>query len=224
MSTTLITTPAVTTVAGVERHAATVSVAAGGTFAALLLTLHLTEPGLDPTWRFVSEYALGRTGALMTAAFVALAVALLAAVVALARPVRALPARIGLVLLAVAAAGLLLAAAFPTDPITTPAGAGTGHGGLHELGAALDYSPVGMLLVSWTLGRSRAGRPYRRALLVAAGVPVVLMLVFTGAVVGARGEFGPGVYAGLIGRLLLASYLGWLVVVRRALHGPAGSG
>lgn len=224
MSTTLITTPAALTITAVEHHAANVSVAAGGTFAALLLTLHLTESELDPTWHFVSEYALGRTGALMTAGFVALAVALLAAVVALARPVRTVPGRIGLALLVVAAAGLLLAAAFPTDPITTPAGAGTGHGRLHELGAALDYSPVGMLLVGRALGRTRAGRPHRRALLAAAGVPVVLMLVFTGSVVSAGGEFGPGVYAGLLGRLLLLSYLGWLVVVRRALHAPAGSG
>lgn len=51
--------------------------------ALLLLGLHLVEPEFDPTWRFVSEYALG------------------------------------LVILALAACGFLLAAAFQTDPITT---------------------------------------------------------------------------------------------------------
>jgi hypothetical protein len=32
--------------------------------------LHLVQPRLDPTWRFVSEYALGPDGGLVTAAFV----------------------------------------------------------------------------------------------------------------------------------------------------------
>src|SRR5919107_432789 len=111
MPRTLITTPPAT--AG-QRTAALVSAAAGGAFAVLLGTLHVVQPELDPTWRFLSEYALGRGGWLMTAAFVALAVSLLSGVVAVARSVRTWPGRVGLALLVIAAVGILLGGAFPS--------------------------------------------------------------------------------------------------------------
>src|SRR5918998_161907 len=123
----LITTPPPT--AG-QRTAGLVSAAAGGTFVLLLGTVHVVQPELDPTWRFLSEYALGRGGWLMTAAFVALAVSLLAGVVTVARSVRTWPGRVGLALLVVAAVGILLAAAFPTDPIAVPVAAQTTAGRL----------------------------------------------------------------------------------------------
>ena len=187
-------------------------------FALLLGTLHVVQPELDPTWRFLSEYALGRAGWMMTAAFVALAVSLLGAVVALARQVRTWPGRIGLALLVIAAAGLVLAAVFPTDPITVPVEAQTTAGRLHNLGASLDWSPVGMLLIAWSLGRTPTWRPWRPRLLLAAAIPCVLTLVFTAAAAAAGGQFGPGAYAGLIGRLMLLSYLGWFVTVAVAVR------
>jgi hypothetical protein len=215
MPRTLITPPPVS--AG-QRIAALVSAVAGATFVLLLGTLHIVQPELDPSWRFISEYALGRAGWLMTAAFVALAVSLLAAFVALARAVRTWPGRVGLVLLVVAAVGVLLAAVFPTDPITVPVEAQTTAGRLHNLGASLDWSPLAMLLLAWSLGRTTTWRPWRTRLLVAAAVPCVLTVVFTAVVAGAGGQFGPGVYAGGMGRLMLLSYLGWFVTVAVALR------
>ena len=52
-----------------DRVAAKVSLVAGATLTVLLLGLHLVEPEYDPTWRFVSEYALGHAGWMMTLAF-----------------------------------------------------------------------------------------------------------------------------------------------------------
>ncbi len=215
MPRTLINTPPVTTV---ERGAAAVSVAAAIAFALLLGALHIVQPELDPTWRFISEYALGRAGWLMTAAFVALAASLLGAAVALARQVRTRPGRVGLALLVIAALGVLMAAAFPTDPITLPVEAHTTYGRLHELGASLDWSPVGMLLIAWSLGRTQAWRPWRTRLLLAAVIPCLLTVVFTGVAATAGGEYGPGVYAGLVGRVMLLSYLGWFMTVAVALR------
>ena len=178
MTRPLLTTPPVT---GVARAAATVSAAAAVAFALLLGGLHLVQPELDPTWRFLSEYALGRAGWMMTAAFVALAISLLGAVVALTRQVRTWPGRIGLALLIIAATGILLAAVFPTDPITVPVEAQTTAGRLHNLGASLDWSPVGMLLLAWSLGRTTTWRSWRPWLLLAAAIPCVLTLAFTAA-------------------------------------------
>jgi hypothetical protein len=56
-----------------ECAAAYAAIAAGALFGILLLGLHVLEPEYDPTWRFLSEYALGRFGWLMTAAFLAIA-------------------------------------------------------------------------------------------------------------------------------------------------------
>jgi hypothetical protein len=221
MPKTQITTPRAT---AVERGAAAVSVASGVAFALLLGALHLIQPGLDPTWRFISEYALGRAGGLMVAAFVAMGVALLGAAVSVARQVRTWPGRVGLGLLVIAAAGLLLAAVFPTDPITTPVEAQTAAGRLHSLGASLDWSPVGMLLIAWSLGRTEAGRSWRRRLLVAAAIPAALTLGFGVVAAASGGHFGPGVYAGLLGRLVLLSYLGWLVTVAVALRRQSAAG
>jgi fucose permease len=218
MPKTLITTPAVTPV---ERAAAAVSAVAAVAFAVLLVGLHIVQPELDLRWRFISEYVLGRAGWMMTTAFVALALSQLAAVAALARQVRTWPGRIGLALLVVAAIGLVMAAVFPTDPITTPAGAQTTSGQLHNLGAALDWSPVGMLLLAVSLGRTTTGHIWRRRLLIAAAVPCLLTLAFIATAAAAGGHVGPGSYAGLVGRLMLLSYLGWFLTLARTIRTPA---
>lgn len=44
------------------RPCARLSIASGVLFILLLGSLHLLEPEFDPTWRFISEYALGRFG------------------------------------------------------------------------------------------------------------------------------------------------------------------
>jgi uncharacterized membrane protein YkvI len=191
-----------------DRGAAHVAVVAGAAFAVLLLGLHITEPEYDPTWRFVSEYALGRTGWMMTLAFLALAVTLLSAALSILRHIQTIPGRLGPVILAVAAAGFVLAALFRTDPMTTPADAYTASMRLHLLGASLDYSPVGMLLASWGLSRTSRWHHLRRRLLLAAALPFLLMISFTISL-PRDGYFGPDVYSGLIGRLLLLSYLLW---------------
>ena len=201
-------------IAGFERNAARISRYAGGLFALLLVGLHVIEPEYDPTWRFVSEYALGRFGWVMSVAFGALAVSLLGTVVAIARHVRTVAGYIGLAIIAIAAAGLLIAAVFVTDPITTAPDAYSVSGRLHILGASLDWSPIGMVLSGWSLSRTAGWRRHRRVLLLTAALPVVLTLAFTAAL-PPDGHYGAGVYAGLIGRIMLVSYLGWIVTVSR---------
>ena len=200
-----------------QRGAALVSLAVGGLFTVLLAGLHLAKPELEPTWRFVSEYALGRAGWMMTCAFISLATSLLAAVVATCRHVHTVAGRIGLVILLVATVGLLIAAGFETDPINTAVDAYTQAGRVHLLGASLDYSPIGMLLTGWALSRTPRWRSLRRPLMITAGISLALMVGFT-ATLPHDGQFGPDSYTGLVGRFLLLSYLGWIGVVGRAVR------
>lgn len=199
-----------------ERAAAWVTLIAAAAFAVSLATLHLVEPEYDPTWRFVSEYALGRAGWLMTLAFVALAVTLLGAAVSILRHARTIPGRVGLAVIALAAIGLLIAAIFRTDPMTTPVDAYSTSMRMHLLGASLDYSPIGMLLATWGLSRTAGWRHLRARLFIAAGASTVLMIGFT-ASLPFDGQFGPGVHTGLIGRLQLLSYLAWTSLIAIAV-------
>jgi uncharacterized protein DUF998 len=172
------------------------------------------EPELDPRWRFISEYAVGRFGWLMAATFVLAAISLLGAVVAVLSQVRTVVGYGGLAILVVSAAGFLLAATFRTDPWTTSANDLTTSGKLHVLGASLDWTPVAALLISLSLARNAAWKATRTALYVTAGLTLVVMVAFilTTTVWGPpNGIYGPGTITGLVGRLLVLSYTGWLV-------------
>ena len=188
----LIATKHVSTVAA---NLARLSIASGGLFVALLLSLHVLEPEFDPTRRFVSEYVLGSVGWLMVVS-----------------QVRTWPGYIGLGVLALAACGLLLAAIFTTDPITASPAEMKFSGQMHLLGASLDYSPVAAVLLSWSLARNRAWRTLWNRMLITAAITLVMMFAFIAAL-PFGGEMGPGGYARLVGRVLLVSYLGWIVTV-----------
>jgi Protein of unknown function (DUF998) len=91
------------------------SIASGVLFVLLLGSLHLLEPQFDPTWRFISEYALGNFGWMMRLAFLALATSLTSASVAISSQVRTVVGYVGLGGLAIAAIGFLIAAIFITE-------------------------------------------------------------------------------------------------------------
>jgi hypothetical protein len=83
---------------------------------------------------------------------------------------------------------------------------------MHVFGASLDYTPVAALFVSLSLARNIAWRPIRKWLYITVGITWVALAAFI-ATLPYNGKIGPGVFAGLFGRILLVSYLGWLVTV-----------
>jgi hypothetical protein len=50
--------------------AAQVALAAVAAFSILLVRVHVLKPEIDPSWRMISEYEIGRYGWLMRLAFV----------------------------------------------------------------------------------------------------------------------------------------------------------
>ena len=209
MAKPLITTSPVSSVAA---YAARLSIASAVLFALLVGSLHLLEPEFNPPWRFISEYELGSFGWMMRLAFLALATSLASAAVAIFSQVRTVAGYIGLVGMGVAAIGILIAAIFATDPATTSREAATFSGRMHVLGASLDYTPVAALLLSFSLAPNKAWRPIRQRLFITVGVTLVALTAFM-FTLPYDGKIGPGVLAGLFGRLRLVSYLGWLITV-----------
>jgi hypothetical protein len=149
---------------------------------------------------------------MMHLAFLLLASSLFSAGVALLAYVRNIVGYIGLVILGIGALGILLAAIFRTDPIATPAEAMTLSGTMHVFGASLDYTPVAALVLSLVLVRQPAWRPIRLWLFLTTAIMLVAMIAFM-LMLPRDGMFGPGVLAGLFGRFLVVSYLGWLLTI-----------
>ncbi|GCE31874.1 hypothetical protein KDA_73580 [Dictyobacter alpinus] len=192
--------------------AARLSIASGVLFVFLLLSLHVLEPAFDPTWRFISEYALGSFGWMMHLAFCLLATSLVSAGVAIFPYIRTVLGYLGLIILVIGAIGLFIAGIFTTDPIATSQEAATLSGNMHVFGASLDYTPVAALLLSYVLTRHPAWKPMRMQLFITAGITLVGMVAFM-LLLPHDGKFGPGVLAGLCGRFLIVSYLCWLLTV-----------
>ena len=199
--------------------AARLSLAAAATFLVLLAALHYLKPGLDPSWRMVSEYEIGRYGWVMVVAFLSLASSCVALIAAIKPQIRTTGGRIGLALLLISASGMTVAAIFTSDPITASRSELTTHGNLHGLGALLGIPsfPVAATLISLSLARDQGWSAARRSLLWMAALTWIGLLVFISSVAimlpRGNGEFGPDVLIGWPKRLLVLSYSTWLMIV-----------
>ncbi|MCM3257948.1 DUF998 domain-containing protein [Paenibacillus lautus] len=195
---------------------ALVSIFSGALFVLLLCSLHLLQPEFDPTWRFISEYALGDFGWMMHLAFGLLALAQISVAITIFPHIRTVTGYIGLVILGISAIGVIIAGIFVTDPISVSPDDATFSGSMHSIGAMLDYTPLAALLISLSLCRLDVWRPMKRVMLTTAMIAIVAMLVFV-LQIPQDGQFGPEVLAGMFGRFLILAEITWLIVV--GVHG-----
>src|SRR4029450_1829523 len=162
-------------------------------FVIVLIVLHILEPEFDPRFRFMSEYALGDYGWLMTTTFFALGLAPLVAAIgfqAVYESSRSI--RIGLGLLVVAAMFIWLAGIFRDS--------------IHHLLAGVVAFPsmvMAVLLLSWTFRRAARWQTiYRIALFIA-----LAMLAMFSLMVADLGM------PGLQQRVFIFLFLLWLSIV-----------
>ena len=197
---------------GTASRFALVSIIAGGLFVLLLCSLHLLQPEFDPTWRFISEYALGNFGWMIHLAFGLLAVSQISVAITILPHIRTVTGYIGLVILGISAIGVIIAGIFVTDPIFVSPDNSTFSGSMHSFGAMLDYTPVAALLISLSLCRLDVWRPMKKVLFLSAIIAIVAMLAFV-LQIPQDGQFGPGVLAGLFGRFLILADIAWLIII-----------
>jgi hypothetical protein len=205
-------------VSAISPIAARLSFASAATFVVLLAALHFIKPELDPSWHFISEYAIGRHGWMMVLTFLSLAVSYVSLFVAIRSQLRTIGGRIGLALLLVSALGLTIAAVLTTDPITVSEDAVTTEGTLHNLGGTLGIAmPFAAALVGWKLARNPVWSSARRPLLWVTGLALVAFVVsfFSLGVMVSQsgGKFGPDVLVGWPNRFEIVAYSVWLMVV-----------
>jgi hypothetical protein len=213
-------TPTAKRVTAVSPTAARLSFAAAATFVVLLAALHFIKPSLDPSWHFISEYAIGDFGWIMVLAFSSLALSFVTLFVAIRSQLPTIVGRIGLTLLLVSALGLTIAAIFTTDPITVSENAVTTEGTLHNLGGTLGIAmPFAAALIGWKLARNPGWSSAKQPLLWATGlalVAFVVSFVSLGVIVSQNdGKFGPEVLVGWPNRFEILAYSVWLMVVAK---------
>jgi len=163
----------------ISRPAARLSFATAATFLVLLAALHVLKAELDPSWRVISEYAIGEHGWIMVLAFLSLAVSNVALFAAIRSQVRTVSGRIGLALLLAGTVGVIIAAIFTTDPITASEDTRTTAGALHNLGGTLGIAgPIAVALIGWNLARNPAWVSARRPIVSATALVWISLLVF----------------------------------------------
>lgn len=200
----------------------------------LLAGLHVLSPELEPSWRMVSEYANGQYGWVLSLMFVSWALSSWALAFAIWRHFKTFAGKTGLAFLIAAGVGEAMASVFD---ITHP---------LHSVAALIGIPSlaVAAILISISLGRTKAWQPAKRVLMWTANltwISLVVMaasfalLIFTYSRAGGDMSAGiittlpPGVIAvvGWANRLLVLAYCVWVMTVAwQALkldaHKPSG--
>jgi hypothetical protein len=179
---------------------------AGTASVVFLGALHILSPEIDPTWRMVSEYALGKFEWVLALMFVSQALSCLALFFALKAHIRTIGGKIGLFFLLAACVGLVMAALFDWEhPL---------HGVAALIG--MPSSPIAAMVLTVSLIRNQK---WSRALLLTANltwISLVIMLatVFTG-LAQTGGQFGPEVLVGIPNRLVIVTFSAWLISTAR---------
>jgi Protein of unknown function (DUF998) len=160
-----------------------------------VVALHVLRPELAPLSHRLSEYAIGRYGGLMTAAFVCVGASLLMLAGALVEDDRRASARIVAAAVGVAGVGMMLSGVFRTDASRSGATAD----GLHSAASALaTLALIGAAILRTVMTPRRAA-------------PIVLATLSL-----ALGAVSPALHrsrwTGLSQRLLWASLLAWVIV------------
>lgn len=211
--------PAIKPVTAFSYKAANISLASTILFLLLLISLHYIKPGIDPSWRFISEYAIGKNGWLMVLAFLALAISYIALYLAIRPQIpRTIIGGFGLILLLISATGLMIAGIFVTDPVTISKDAQTIAGKLHSLGGTLGMAmPFAAIFISRALIKNKNWSSAKRPVLYAAGLATLGFLVAfisLGIMLSeSGGKFGPDVLVGWPNRFEVITYCIWLIVI-----------
>ena len=198
-------------------YAAQAAIVAAAVSLVTLAALHILKPDLHPSRTMISQYALGPYGRVMALCFAAFGVASGSLALAMVPYVRSLGGRIGIALLLTAAVGLVMAARFPMDPVSTPPAQMSRSGRMH--GVAFLLGVPSMVLAVLVLSFALDGQvSYAGWLLKTVAAVIWISLI---VMIGIMLKVGPGKppdpngperFVGVPNRLLMVAYAVWLMV------------
>ena len=211
----------------ISKSAACAAFFGAGISFTLIALLHALEPQYDPSWRFVSEYAVGPFGWMMQLAFGAMALSFGSLAISLRGEVNSQLGKVGIAVLLLSAAGCAIAGDLSNRPHFASTGpaeleritpwswlylgnpGSTGCGNAHHLSA---YAIAGLAILETTppvageCDLDFASRNVRA----------------DGAWLSAHhGQFGPDVPVGWLNRIVIVTYLAWAMLTAAAAAGIA---
>ena len=170
-----------------------------------LASLHVLSPQIDPSRRFVSEYALGYHGSVLSVMFLAWGLSTWALAFAIRTQLATIGGKIGLVFLVAAGIGEAMASVFD---LKWPR--------LHGLSGAIGILslPIAALLISIDLGRTTAWSSGNRLLLWTANFTwISLALMLAGMIAMSDKPAGRPFGVGWLNRILIVTYSAWAMTV-----------
>lgn len=185
-------------------------------FMLLLIALHVLKPEMDPLRRFISEYALGKFGILMSLAFACWALAYWGLIMALRSQLTSASGKIGLLLLGVSAIGLSMAGLFTTDPALSETH--TTHGKLHGVGGTLCMAmPFASLFIGFALYKNPV-YAFAKKRILCITILAVLGFLVSAIAMGYmfsqnNGNLDTGMMVGLPTRFEVLTYCIWMIIL-----------
>lgn len=197
----------------ITKNLANITIYASGFALVLFLLLHIITPELNPTWRFVSEYANGQFGYIMRFTFFLFAIATFATALLVKEVARTKLGKAASFLFFISSLGLTLAGIFNQDPITSTTVTTTGN--LHGLAAMLGIPTfsIGAILAGVWLNKQKA----QKLFLLISFLPLASFL-FMGIYISSNvlpGGFAEGQITGLLNRLFIFAQIGWTILFAR---------
>jgi hypothetical membrane protein len=193
-------------VSQISRPAAGIAIV-GSVIALLSLAiLHALSPEFEPSWRMVSEYAVGEYGWVLSIMFLSWAISSWALAYAIRSQLRTKAGKIGIAFLVLAGIGEAMAAFFNVN-----------HS-LHAVAAMIGIPSLAIaaMLISTRLARTRSWLAAKRPLLWTANltwisyvVMTVLLLMFMSAFKEAGGEIPSEITADMVLPDGVSTALGW---------------
>jgi len=196
------------------RTAATIALAMFLGFVAIVVLLHFLRPDMHPFQEFISDYAVGEYGFLMTTAYLAFALGIAALMVSLYQGLPLMPRSwASLVLLSACSVLVTLAGIFPTDLGGEIA---TTSGQIHNLASLLFFLllMIAMLVLSIRLRRAGMleGR-YMALLWLSIAAPILLVATFI--------QWDGAGLVGLRQRLYVLTVISWLAIMANGVRSQA---
>ena len=175
-------------------------------FVFAIVILHFLRPDVNPLSRPTSEYAVGKYGFFMTAAFFSMSVASFSLLIGLYKGVSLpLHSHIGLVFLGIWGVGLLVAMSFPINPQGTEL---TTISTVHRINGPLTFLSltIGTVLISRSFKRDESWQSYYHSAMTLSLIMLVFFII-TGVNVAAKTGF-----EGLCQRTFLVIFVTWFIL------------
>ena len=197
-----------------KAQAATLAMLMAATFVLLLAILHVVRADLDPRWHMISEYGVGSSRWLMSAAFFALAAALFSIMLAFLGSAKGWLGFSSVVLLGMAGIGAAMGGLFPMDPMGTLPEHFSQSGKLHGV-AFMIGTPgtlLGVTLLTAYLWRDADWQSAHSMLLATAGLVWLTAIVFGASmtILLRKGATGPAFVIGWQNRALVLAWAVWV--------------